>query len=57
MFDTKLTPPTIDQATIDHYVARGSRLRSRAFLDLLRAIFKAPEAKPATVSNKANCAA
>ena len=55
MFDTSLTPPTIDQATIDHYVARGSRLRSRAFLDLFRAIFKAPDAAM-TVSTKANCA-
>ena len=55
MFATPLTPPTIDQATIDHYVARGSRLRSHAFLDLFRAIFSAPEATT-TVSTKAKCA-
>ena len=57
MFDTKLTPPTVDQEQIDFYVARGSRLRSQAFMEMLRAIFKAPEAKPTIVSTKANCAA
>jgi len=42
MIKTSLTPPTVDQATIDHYVAKGKRERSRAFLDMLAAVFTAP---------------
>ena len=40
-----LTPPTIDQATIDHYVAKGSRERAQAFRSMFSGLFriKAPE--------------
>ena len=44
MFDTPLTPPTVDQAAIDHFVARGNRLRSRAFTDLFKVLFSASNA-------------
>ena len=57
MFDTSLTPPSVDQATVDHYVAKGRRLRSRAFVDLYRAIFTAPGAATSRGSAKADCAA
>lgn len=43
MIKSNLTPPTIDQATIDHYVAKGRRERSLAIAALFRAIFAAPE--------------
>lgn len=43
MFDTSLTPPHVDQPTIDHYVAKGRRMRSHAFLDLFQALFSAPK--------------
>lgn len=43
MLNTSLTPPNVDQATIDRYVAKGSRLRANAFADLFRAIFSTPE--------------
>lgn len=47
MIKSSLTPPAFDQATIDHYVAKGRRARSQALADLVRAIFSRPEAKPA----------
>ena len=39
MYNTSLTPPAIDQATIDHYVAKARRERSRAFVGTLRSLF------------------
>ena len=57
MFDTALTPPTVDQDTVDHYVAKGRRLRARAFADMVHAIFSAPEAATATATAKADCTA
>ena len=57
MFDTALTPPSVDQATVDHYVAKGRRLRARAFADLVRAIFTAPEAAGGKSVAKADCTA
>ncbi|MEO1495130.1 MAG: hypothetical protein AAFV19_23550 [Pseudomonadota bacterium] len=39
MIKSSLTPPTIDQATIDLYVAKARRERSIAFVTFLRAIF------------------
>lgn len=53
MFTTSLRPPTVDQATIDHYVARGSRLRSRAFADFFRALFSSAPDVAATKLAKA----
>ena len=40
MFHTELTPPSINQAAIDHYVAKGKQVRSRAVLDMVSALFK-----------------
>ena len=54
MLKSTLTPPTFDQATIDHYVAKGRRERSRAFAAMIRSIFSAPEAVSATVAPKLN---
>lgn len=39
MTDFPMTPPAIDQATIDHYVAKGSRERSLAIRALFRSLF------------------
>ena len=39
MIKSQLTPPTVDQATVDHYVARGRRLRSHAFGEAFAALF------------------
>lgn len=60
MFDTKLSPPTIDQATIDHYVSKGRRERSRAFIAMIKALFSAPEVvetRPAASLSRKGCAA
>lgn len=57
MFDTSLMPPSFDQATVDHYVAKGSRLRSRAFGDLFRGIFAAPDSNTGKVATSADCTA
>ena len=46
MLDTKFTPPTVDQATVDHYVAKGRRIRSRAFVEMIRDLFSQPEQRP-----------
>ncbi len=43
MLKTVLTPPTVDQAAIDHYGAKGRRERSRAFTAMIKALFSAPE--------------
>lgn len=43
MIKSTLTPPTIDQATIDHYVAKGQRERSRAFINFFRSLFAATQ--------------
>ena len=57
MFKTSLTPPTVDQATVDHYVAKGRRERSHALAEFVRAIFSAPETTTAPAKNaKPACA-
>jgi len=43
MLTSKLAPPSYDQETVDMYVAKGRRARSRAFAEMLRALFTAPE--------------
>ena len=43
MSDAKFTPVFLDQATIDRYVAKGRRERSKAFVAMVKAIFSAPE--------------
>lgn len=45
MIKSSLTPPTVDYDTVDYYVAKGRRERSRAFFDLVQAIFSSPEPK------------
>lgn len=50
MFTTPLTPPTVDQATIDHYVAKGRRERSRAFAEMIRSLFSAPGTRTPTLA-------
>lgn len=61
MIKSSLTPPTVDQATIDYYVARGKRARSEAFVELFRAIFAKPEPREAPAAqllrNKLDAAA
>lgn len=47
MFHTALTPPSFDQATVDHYVAKGKAARSRAIVEMVKGLFSEPEAKPA----------
>lgn len=52
MIKSSFTPPTVDFDTVDYYVAKGRRERSRAFVELVRAIFSSPEpkgAKPVTL--------
>ncbi len=51
MFDTPLSPPTIDPATIEHYVAKGRRERSQAFAAMIRSLFRAPEPKPVATAD------
>lgn len=48
MFNTSMTPPTVDQATVDYYVAKGRRERSQAAIAFFRSLFKvaAPKAAP-----------
>ena len=52
MLNSSLTPPTFDQATIDHYVAKGRRERSRAFSAMIRSLFSTPAAVSGEVENK-----
>lgn len=47
MMHTVLTPPSFDQATIDHYVAKGRRARSRAIAEMVKGLFAQPDARPA----------
>ncbi|MFK7942266.1 MAG: hypothetical protein AB8B85_05030 [Paracoccaceae bacterium] len=39
MIKSSLTPPTVDQATVDLYVAKGRRERARAVVAFFRALF------------------
>ena len=55
MIKSTLTPPTIDQATIDRYVAKGRRERSRYLAEMVRNLFSRPE--PVERLAKADCAA
>lgn len=52
---TPLAPPTVDQATIDYYVAKGRRERSRAVAEMVRAIFSAPRASDDRAIGNATC--
>lgn len=44
MFDTSTHEYVVDQATIDHYVAKGRRERSRAIAEFFRSLFTATRA-------------
>ncbi|MGD1926824.1 MAG: hypothetical protein ACFB03_21965 [Paracoccaceae bacterium] len=52
MFNTSLTPPTVDQKTIDHYVAKGSRLRSNAWAEFFQAVFTSTKTVPVQIAPK-----
>ena len=54
MIKSTLTPPALNQATIDYYVAKGRRERSRHLTQMVRNLFSAPEQKPAAA--EAGCA-
>lgn len=53
MFNTILTPPTVDQATVDHYVAKGRRLRANAWAEFFRALFPSTGTPTTTVKTAA----
>ena len=58
MLMTTLSPRYIDQATIDHFVARGNRARSQAFIAAIRALFGRQPTIPAqTAVTKQGCVA
>lgn len=57
MIKSTLTPPTVDQATIDHYVAKGSRERSQAFRAMFRDLFRIGTPKPAIQTGRTNATA
>jgi len=45
MFHTALTPPSVSQTAIDHYVAKGKQARSRAILNMVAGLFKRSESR------------
>ena len=51
MTDFPMNPPMIDQATIDHYVAKGSRERSLAVRAMLRGLFGASQSSATPITN------
>ena len=54
MFRTAMTPPIVNQATVDFYIAKGRRERASALREMLTSVFRAPKA----IRNaEANCAA
>lgn len=48
MIKSSLTPPKVDQATIDHYVAKGRRERSLAFWAAIRSLVTGIETTKST---------
>ncbi len=54
---TTLTRPVIDQATIDCYVAKGSRERAQAFRSIFAGLFRFAAAKPSTQTVRQHAAA
>ena len=53
MLKSPLSPATVDQTTVDYYVAKGRRERSRAFTAMIKSLFSSPGASrksPATLS-------
>ncbi|MEM7061075.1 MAG: hypothetical protein AAF557_26140 [Pseudomonadota bacterium] len=50
MFNETESSTVIDQATIDHYVAKGRRERSQAVVTLIKSLFAKPE--PAVIKAK-----
>ena len=55
MIESKFTPPTVDQAVVDHYVARGRRLRAQAFANMIRSLFSQPEQRPVAQATAQGC--
>ena len=56
MFNKTESPAAIDFATIDHYVAKGRRARSVAFVAFIKGLFTKAEPAPAKAKGVA-CAA
>ena len=52
MIKSSFTPPMIDQATVDHYVAKGRRERSHAIAEFFRSLFAAKPEQKAPVQRK-----
>ena len=53
MIKSSFTPPVIDQATVDHYVAKGRRERSQAIAEFFSALFATKPVQKAPVQRKA----
>ena len=54
MIHSTLTPPVVDQATIDRAIAKAKRERSRAFLSAFRGLISwARPAEPRTAGGHA----
>ena len=51
MIKSAFSPPDIDQATIDFYVAKARRERSLFLTDLVKTLFTAPERKPSAAKS------
>ncbi|MEM6621613.1 MAG: hypothetical protein AAF674_05245 [Pseudomonadota bacterium] len=52
MIKTSLTPPQVDQRTVDMYVAKAKRERSQALFQMLQSLFTAPAQRPALQAKK-----
>ena len=55
MIKSSLTPPNFDQATVDHYVAKGRRERSKAILEFFRSIFSSQPVVSVPATTQRNC--
>ena len=51
MIKSSLTPPSVNDGMIEHYVAKGRRERSRAMVEMIRALFSAPK-QPVVIDPK-----
>ena len=52
MIKSGFTPPKFDQATVDHYVAKGKRERSQAIAAFFRSLFSGQSQRKAQVQRK-----
>ena len=56
MFNKTESVMPIDQATIDHYIAKGRRERSQAAVALIKGLFTKSEAAPVKAKGAAQTA-